>query len=381
MDDTPNAPDRDDAITERAVSMDSRPAEPEAGAGRAINAAFERRHPADEAEGHGTAGPGRDLRGATGMRDDGGRTDGGGGRTDGDGQEDRIEGPGYPSEDMDDVDPRDEDDEADDDDGYRDEDDGDLEEEDDDGYRVNEEAEGLETGDGMLEELMVPPGGDDLGGDRDTDPNLNGGHGIEMQAPEEGPIPIEDEPTDLSIIGHGHEDKAAWNRERIAMLQGMENDERDVRDATSEQAGAGGAVLSGVLEGWEGGTASPTVAQEIDPAFDDELSEMEEVVGDITVDDMPEDVLDDDSIRDPNNMPFLPEHRDLPDDNLSLEEQLIATPGEDILSSGAEIGVNEELEAEDLNQTDSITRTYEDTREFMDDAMEGNERRDGVEDR
>lgn len=367
MDDTPNAPDRDDAITERAVSTDSRPAEPEAGAGRAINAAFGRRRPADGAEGGSAGGPGRDLKGATGMRD---------GEPGEDGQEDRIEGPGYPSEDMDDVDPRDEDDETDDDDGYRDDDD--VEEEDDDGYRVKEE--GLETGDGMLEELMTPPGGDDLGGDRDTDPNLNGGHGLRMNAPEEGPVPIEDEPTDLSVIGHGHEDKAAWNRERIAMLQGIENEERDLRDATSEDAGLGGAALAGVLKGWEGGIASPTVDQG-DDTFDDELSEEEEVVGDIAVDDMPADVMNDESIDDPNNMPFLPEHRDLPDDNLSLEEQLIATPGEDILSSGPEIGVNEELEAEDLNQTDSITRTYEDTREFMDDAMEGNERRDGVEDR
>lgn len=366
MDDTPNAPDRDDASTERAVSMDGRPAESEAGAGRAINAAFDRRRSGD---GGGTGGPGRDRLGGTGADE---------GRPGNDGQEDHIEGPGYPSADMDDVVPQNDDDETDDDDGYRDED-SDVEGEDDDGYRVHEE--GLETGDGMLEELMIPPGGDALGGDRDTDPSLNGGHGIRMLAPEEGDRPIEEEDTEDSVIGHGHEDKAAWNRERVEMLQGTENDARDVRDGTSEAVGLGGAVLGGVAEGWEGGVTSPTVAQGVDPAFDDELSETEEVVGDATVDDMPEDVMDDDSVRDPNNTPFLPEHRDLPDDNLSLEEQLIATPGEDILSSGAEIGVNEELEAEDLNQTDSITRTYEDTREFIDDTMEGNERRDGVEDR
>jgi hypothetical protein len=362
MDDTPNAPDRDDAITERTVSMDSRPAEPEVGAGRAINAAFSRNRTTPAAGGGGIGGDAQ--------------------ASDDDGQQEDFQGAGYPTEDMDDVDPRDEDDATEDDDGYRDEDEDedDVEEEDDDGYRVNEDAEGLETGDGMLEELMVPPGGDALGGDRNTDPNLNGGHGIRMNAPEEGPMPIEDEPTDLSIIGHGHEGKAAWNRERIAMLQGMENDERDTRDATSEAVGLGGAAVAGVAEGWEGGIASPTLDQG-DDAFEDELSEEEEVLGDMAIEDMADDILDDDSIRDPNNMPFLPEHRDLPDDNLSLEEQLIATPGEDILSSGAEIGVNEELEAEDLNQTDSITRTYEDTREFMDDAMEGNERRDGVEDR
>jgi hypothetical protein len=367
----PNPPDRDDPVTERAVSMDTRPAEPNAGAGRAVNAAFNRRRP------EGSPAP----------------------RTETTGQQDlRIEGAGYPSEDMDDVDP--EGDETADDDGYRDEDEDDVEEEDDDGYRVKEEEQGLETGDGQLPELMperdslasslepgggqleqllVPPSGDALGGDRDSDPNLNGGHGISMIAPEEGPIRIEDEPTDTSIIGHGHEDKAAWNRDRVAHLQDIEDEEGDLRDATSEAMGLGGAAVSGELPGWEGGTASTVLAQGVDPEFNDELSEMEEVLGDMRLDDAA-DVLDDESINDPNNTPFLPEHRDLPDDNMAIEERLIATEGEDILSSGPELGVVEELEGEDLNQTDSISRTYEDTREFMDDAMEGNERRGGVED-
>jgi hypothetical protein len=340
----PNPPDRDDPVTERAVSTDTRPAEPQAGAGRAINAAFSRHYPpASEPDARG------------GLQDT------------------RIEGAGYPSEDMDDVDPEDEDDEDLDDDDA-DEEDGDEEE----GYQL--EPADLETNERALEEMMTPPGGDDLGGDRDTDPNLNGGHGIRMQAPEEGPIPIEVEPTDTSIIGHGHEDKAAWNRDRVAHLQEMEDDEREVRDATSEDAGLGGAALAGVLQGWEGGVASRTLDQG-DDAFDRELSEEEEVLGDMAIEDLPEDVERDDSIEDPNNTPFLPEHRDLPDDNLSLEEKLIATPGEDILSSGPEIGVNEELEMEDLNQTDSISRTYEDQREFLDDAMDGNERRDGFADK
>ncbi len=340
MDDTPNPPDRDDSITERAVSMDSRPAEPDAGAGRAINAVFSRNRTTAAGTDGGVSGDAHDAR-----KDD---------------QQEDFQGAGYPSEDMDDVDP--EDDDEDDEDG-------------DESGRENDEP-GLETGDGMLEDLMVPPGGDRLGGDRDTDPNLNGGHGIRMQAPEEGPIPIEDEPTDTSIIGHGHEDKAAWNRERIAMLQGMENDERDLRDATSEDVGLGGAAVAGVAEGWEGGVASPTLDQG-DDEFDSELSEEEEVLGDIAIEDMPEDILADSSIRDPNNSPFLPEHRSEPDYNMSLEEQLIATPGEDILSSGAEIGVLEETDEVPINQTDSISRTYEDQREFMDDAMDGNERRNG----
>ena len=355
MADTPNPPDRDDPITERAVSMGTRPVSPNVGAGRAVNAAFSRNRTMPAGGGGGLAGDARDGRKS-------------------DQQQEDLQGAGYPTEDRDDVDPKPG---QGDQDGYRTEDD-EVETEDDDGYRRNEEAEGLETGDGMLEELMVPPGGDKLGGDRDTDPNLNGGHGIRMRAPEEGPVPIEDEPTDLSIVGHGHEDKASWNRDRISMLQGMENDERDTRDATSEAVGLGGAAVAGVAEGWEGGIASRTLDQG-DDAFDDELSEEEEVLGDLAVEDMPEDVLGDDSIRDPNNTPFLPEHRDLPDDNLSLEELLVATPGEDVLSSGAEIGVNEEMEAEDLNQTDSISRTFEDTREFMDDAMDGNERRGGHE--
>ncbi|EYD77542.1 hypothetical protein Rumeso_00708 [Rubellimicrobium mesophilum DSM 19309] len=378
MPEQPNPPDRDDPVTERAVSMDTRPAEPDVGAGRAINAAFSRRRP---------EGMPRPQVETTGQQDL------------------HIEGPGYPSEDMDDVDPEEDDAEDEEDD---------AEDEDDDGYRVKEEEQGLEsgdgqlpdlmperdrfdsgngaagagrdgsapgmeTGDGQLEELLVPPGGDDLGGDRDSDPNLNGGHGISMMAPEEGPIPIEDEPTDTSIIGHGHEDKAAWNRDRVAHLQDIEDDEGDLRDATSEAMGLGGAVLGGELKGWEGGDASPTVDQGVDPRFDDELSETEEVLGDMQIEDAP-DVLDDESIDDPNNMPFLPEHRDLPDDNVDLEERLIATDGEDVLSSGPELGVVEELEAEDLNETDNISQAFEDQREFMDDAMEGNERRGGVED-
>ena len=385
MPEQPNPPDRDDPVTERAVSMDTRPSEPGAGAGRAVNAAFSRRRP------EGAAAPQAETTGQ---------------------QDLRIEGAGYPSEDMDDVDP--EENETADDDGYRKEsEDDDIEVEDDDGYRVKEEeqgletgdgqlpelmperdsfasgsgsagtgrstASGMETGDGQLEELLVPPGGDALGGDRDTDPNLNGGHGISMMAPEEGPIAIEDEPTDTSIIGHGHEDKAAWNRERVSHLQDIEDEEGDLRDATSEAMGLGGAAVSGELQGWEGGTASTVLAQGVDPEFNHELSEMEEVLGDMRLEDA-EDVLDDESINDANNTPFLPEHRDLPDDNMAIEERLIATEGEDILSSGPELGVVEELEGEDLNQTDSISRTYEDTREFMDDAMDGNERRGGVED-
>ena len=98
-----------------------------------------------------------------------------------------------------------------------------------------------------------------------------------------------------------------------------------------------------------------------------------------SLEDLPEDVLRDASISDPNNTPFLPEHRDHPDDNISLEERLVATPGEDPLSAGAEIGINEELDMEDLNQTDNIEGAWEDARFGMDDAMDGNERRGGLE--
>jgi hypothetical protein len=269
VDDTPNPPDRDDPVTERAVSMDSRPTEPRAGAGRAINAAFTR-HRATPAGGEAAAAEGQQS----------------------------VQGAGYPTEDRDDVDPEDPEDEDEDDDDEDDE---------EEGYQLDREGDepGLETGDGMLEELMVPPGGDKLGGDRDSDPNLNGGHGIKMQAPEEGPVPIEDEPTDLSIIGHGHEDKAAWNRERVAHLQEIEDDERDVRPATSEDVGLGGAALSGAAQGWEGGVASRTLDQG-DDAFDDELSEEEEVLGDIALEDLPEDLRDDESVNDPTTCPSCP---------------------------------------------------------------------------
>ncbi|HVG48615.1 MAG TPA: hypothetical protein VM899_10835, partial [Rubellimicrobium sp.] len=126
MPDQPNSPDRDDAVTERAVSMDTRPATPQAGAGRAVNAAFSRRRPED------APAP----------------------RVETTGQQDlRIEGAGYPSEDMDDVDPEDGEDDLDDD--TSDEDDDEEE-----GYQVGEEAQGLETGDGQLPELM--PDRDDV---------------------------------------------------------------------------------------------------------------------------------------------------------------------------------------------------------------------------
>ena len=92
------------------------------------------------------------------------------------------------------------------------------------------------------------------------------------------------------------------------------------------------AALAGELQGWEGGIASPTIDQG-DTEFDSELSEEEEVLGDMAIEDMADDVMGDASINDPNNMPFLPEHRDLPDDNMALEERLIATEGEDILSA------------------------------------------------
>ena len=353
MADRPNPPpDRDDPITERAVSMDSRPLPTGAGAGRAVNAAFSRNRTTPAGGGGGVGGSARD-----------------------DQQQDDFQGAGYPTEDMDDVDP---DGGTEDDDGYRNEEDGGVENEDDDGYRVKEDAQDLETGDSALEDLITPPGGDALGGDRDTDPNLNGGHGIRMQAPEEGDRPIELEDTEDSLIGHGHEDKAAWNRDRIAHLQDLENDERDLRPATSEQTGLGGAALAGELQGWEGGIASPTIDQG-DTEFDSELSEEEEVLGDLNLEDMPEDVMRDASINDPNNTPFLPEHRDHPDDNISLEERLVATPGEDPLSAGAEVGLNEELDMEDLNQTDNIEGAWEDARFGMDDAMDGNERRGGLE--
>lgn len=350
MDDRPNPPDRDDAVTERAVDMGRPTPSAQAGAGRAISAAFSRNRTTPAAGGGGLGGSARDEQKKE------------------DGQQEDFQGAGYPTEDRDDVDPEDPEEDA-----LEDDEDDDLE--DDDG-RIHEE--GLETGDGMLEELMTPPGGDALGGDRDTDPNLNGGHGIRMQAPEEGPVPIEAEPTDLSIVGHGHEGKAAWNRERVAHLQEMENDERDVRDGTAEQAGLGGAAVAGALEGWERGIASPTLDQG-DDVFDAELSEESEVLGDMRLGDAA-DVLRDASLTGPDNRPFLPEHRELPDEDRPIEERLIATDGEDALSAGAEIGVAGDLEMEDLNQTDTITRRFEEQRDSMDSAMDGNERRGGVED-
>lgn len=159
--------------------------------------------------------------------------------------------------------------------------------------------------------------------DADEDPNLNGGHGIGGVAPEEGDVPIEEEPTDLSIVGHGHEDKAAWNRERVARLQAMEDEEPAL--ATSS-------------------------------------------AGRVDFADVGEDIRDDDSVVADDPEPALAENR--LDDDRSLEERLIATPGEDPILGGAEFAGEDPPQAEDLNLDDDIARSLEEERERGDEPVE-----------
>jgi len=101
MADTPNPPDRDDPITERAVSMGTRPVSPNVGAGRAVNAAFSRNRTMPAGGGGGLPGDARDGRKS-------------------DQQQEDLQGAGYPTEDRDDVDPKPG---QGDQDGYRTEDD------------------------------------------------------------------------------------------------------------------------------------------------------------------------------------------------------------------------------------------------------------------
>lgn len=86
----------------------------------------------------------------------------------------------------------------------------------------------------------------------------------------------------------------------------------------------------------------------------------------------------DDSVLLSDGTPFLPEHRDFldggMDDDIPLEERLLDGGGEDPSFALGETGFAEDLEMEDLNETDDISNRFEDQR-VADDSMDGNEER------
>jgi hypothetical protein len=342
-------------------------------------------------------------------------------------QETTIEGPGYPSEDMDDADDMDPD-----------------------------EDEGLLSGDEDDE-------GDEFADIADVDDDVQA-----LAPPELGDAPIEEEIGDTSILGAGHTDKAAWNRERIAAMQ--DEEEHAETDTFGSQAvlghgetpdvltadlallpGSGGSRTPGSSEdmGYGGGAPSEDADPDVpgletgDGIMDDltedtnaEVQEdLEDAVGGMD-DPAPGDAggapgrqarADDPSIRaklgpsspgtgqggigelaarhtgrDPEHgrvalseevgafrddsavlrgpQPFLPEHRNFLegelDDNIPLEERLLDGGGEDPSFYLGEVGFAEDLEMEQLNATtDDISNAFEDQR-FANDAGDGNEERD-----
>lgn len=257
---------------------------------------------------------------------------------------DLMQGAGYPSEDRDDVDPEDE----------------------EDGPDLDEDDDEDEFDDGDDETLNV---------------------GAQV-APEEGPVPIEEEVLDLSLL-EANVDKAAWNRERVAHLQEAEDagETPNPRNPSDAPAIAPTGSVGSFGTGGEGsepdlGVGAPN--ERVDPGIpgletgDGILDELEDRT-DVREQEHIEDAVDglDASMRLPDGQPDLPEHRFEPDDGISLEEQLVARDGEDSLL-GTEVGFVEDLEPERLNEDDNVSRRFEDDRDRLSDSMDGNERRGGL---
>jgi hypothetical protein len=314
------------------------PLGPQMGAGRAINAAYDARRLAEQQAQQQQARAGQ---GSTG-------------------QEDAVRGPGYPVADLDGpqgdpvggttgaldspslTGPEDEDD--------------DLDEEDD--------ADDEEFDDGDDETLQVSP--EELG------------EGA-LLAPPEGEVAIEEEVGDLSVLGHGHEDKAAWNRERIAAMQDTEAHEGG--DTVGSQAILGHGTMPEINEaglgdeavvglagpvagrvpgesedmGYDGGapaedadvpgldTGDGMLDDLMDDTEDEEAERIEEAVGGLEAR-----MLDADDVLEPasDGTPRWDSWDDQPDDGIAPEEMIIATPGEDPLVAGAEMGYAEDLDME-----------------------------------
>lgn len=349
-------------------------------------------------------------------------------------QETTIEGPGYPSEDMDDVD----------------------EEMGDEDFDPDED-EGLLSGDEDDDEV------DEFSDIADVDDDVQA-----LAPPELGDAPIEEEVGDTSILGDGHADKAAWNRERVAAMQAQEvNAETDtfgsqavlghgetpdvlVADlALLPEAGLSGGRTPGSSEDMGYGGGAPN--EDVDPdvpgldtgdgmlddlteGTDDDAQDQLEDAADALDDPEPGDAAHapgrqaraddpliraqmmpsspgtghgdtgelgaksggkdpehgrvalgeevgafrDDSVVLTDGTPFLPEHRSFlegeMDDDIPLEERLLDGGGEDPSFALGEVGFAEDLEMEDLNQTDNISSRFEDQR-VADDSMDGNEER------
>jgi hypothetical protein len=352
---------------------------PKAGAGRAIEAAFARQRGLG---GGGSAGGDAEARSESSAvnRQSGGPSSG---AEDGTGdQQAGIAGPGYPVADRDGADPG--------------------------------EMQNLENDEWADMDLD----GDDEGAMDDGD----GGGTLraELAPPEAGGLSIEEEPFDTSILSGTREDKAAWNRERLkaaapgefggpeqaddpaldpdsgAGRAGQDRDDPRLQTGEADEAelstdparlgaqgrggntGFGGDVGQDRDErrqglgsrGTEAGHGRMSLRPEderLDPDFEGEVALGEEMA-------MPEDG----GTQLPDPDPFLPEHRDFrqdgADDEIPLEERLIAGEGEDPSFLGGEIGTVESLEPEDLNETDDIATDFEDMRDRLNDSMDGNER-------
>lgn len=344
------------------------PSEPVVGAGRAVNAAYDARRLAEQQAQQQQAQHRQDLAG----------------------QEDAVRGPGYPVADLDgpqgdpvggttgaegappltgpEDDEEDEDDDDDDDDAF---DDGD-----DETLQVAPEA----LADGAL---LAPP---------------------------EGEVTIEDEDGDLSLLGHGHEDKAAWNRERIAAMQDTEahvhgdtvGSQAILGHGTTPDINAAGLGDEAAV-GLSGPVAGPVPGESEDlgygggaPAEDADVPGLD--TGDGMLDELMDDtedaeaehvedaagsldarMLDADDVLIPasDGNPRLDSWDDQPDDGIAPEEMLIATPGEDPLVAGAEMGFAEDLDMETQNETDDMSRDAEFARGDLDDGATGNERQNG----
>lgn len=219
---------------------------------------------------------------------------------------------------------------------------------------------------------------------------------------EAGDMAIEDEPFDTSILGDGHADKAAWNRERLASLPTDDDAGRGRTPGSSEDMGYGGGApnedVDPDLPGLDTGDGMlDDLADETEEEEDDHLSDAASGLDDEDPKaHMADAILGDDGefsdfgadpdrgaggrvasdalTIDPDGQPELFGNGDLDDGDMSPEDLIIAVDGEDPLLAGVELGFLEELDMEGLNETDDISRDLEDQRADMDDSASGNER-------
>lgn len=341
----------------------------EAGAGRAIEAAWARRHGASA-----SAGPQRETTAVGSGSDAGAKPEADRPPTDDDGQQGGIAGPGYPVADRDGTEP------------------GAIEELENDGW------------------ADLDLDGDDEGPMDDGDPGPGGVPGAGLAPPEAGRLSIEEEPFDTSILPDAHAEKAAWNRARLAAAEpgafgGPEQGDDPALDPAARSVPAPdldpdlpvrgeGAERLGDIAGTGGGAGEEgrrmglgrrgTETQHGDLSLRPEHEELDpDVIPEVALGEQVG-AFEDEGTVIPEGGPVLPEHRDFlqdgADEEIPLEERLLDGEGEDPSFAGGEIGTVESLEPEDLNETDDITRSFEETRADLNDSADGNERHGGRDD-